>query len=256
MNLTFIRCAGISAFAAFAMMWPLAQLHAINVQPVIIDLESTGRNASGIVTLQNTFSETVPIEVTVHPVRVVNGQLEEVETEEAEDLLVFPAQAVVPAGGTQAFRVQWVGDPAPNTSEHYYVTVAQLPVALESDVNAIQVLHRFRVLVNVGARGEQPDLTVESVEVVRNEAGEARPVAVIANRGTSYGYVARHRMTVSQVDENGQTILRETYQPEQIHQLLGLGMIPSAASRSLPIGIVLPSEQGTVSIALSAATSD
>ncbi len=247
----------LAAFAAFAALVSSAQLSAsINVQPVIIDLETTGRKASGIVTLQNTFADAIPVEVTVHPVRVVNGELAEMDKEEAENILVFPTQAVVETGGTQAFRIQWVGEPSPAASEHYYVTVAQLPVALSGDVNAIQVLHRFRILVNIGTRGDGAELTVESVEIIDDDTGQPQPRAVISNRGANYGYVAQHRMTVSQTDENGQYIMRETFQPEQIQQLLGLGMVPSGASRTLPIGLDLPSADGRVSIQLTPADSD
>lgn len=247
----------IAAIAALAAIVSPTQLAAsINVQPVIIDLETTGRKASGIVTLQNTFPDAIPVEVTVHPVRVVNGELAEIDTEEAENILVFPTQAVVETGGTQAFRIQWVGEAAPAASEHFYVTVAQLPVALSNDVNAIQVLHRFRILVNIGTRGEGPELTVENVEIIKDETGTAQPRAVISNLGANYGYVAQHRMTVSQTDANGQTVMRETFQPEEIQQLLGLGMVPSGASRILPLGLNLPSDEGHVAIHLTPADSD
>ena len=130
----------ILAIAA-SFQFLLASVHAsaLNVQPVIIDLESSGRQASAVITLQNAFAETAPVEVVVHPVRIVDGELVEFENEEAENLLVFPSQATVAPGATQAFRVQWIGDPEPRSSEHYYVTIAQLPVAFAPNQNAIQV---------------------------------------------------------------------------------------------------------------------
>ncbi|TAJ43443.1 MAG: hypothetical protein EPO54_07770, partial [Brevundimonas sp.] len=83
---------------------------ALNVQPVIIDLLSSGRRTSTVLTLQNTFSTTVPVELTARRLDVVDGELRETDVE-AEDLLVFPAQATVEPGQSQAFRIQWVGDP-------------------------------------------------------------------------------------------------------------------------------------------------
>lgn len=248
-----LRRAGAALLALLVLLVPLSPLVAINVQPVIIDLLSTGRRASGLVTLQNTFSETVPIEVTVHPVRVVNGQLQEMEDEEADDLLVFPAQAVVAPGASQAFRVQWVGDPAPATSMHYYVTVAQLPVALSGDQNAVQVLHRFRVLVNVGAPDTRASFQIVRTEIQTGEDGKPRPVLTVRNTGRNYGYVGQYRMAIVQRDAAGKEIFRQLYQPEQIQQAMGLGMVPSGETRILPIGVELPSKEGTVSIDLTTA---
>ena len=53
---------------AASFQFLLASVHAsaLNVQPVIIDLESSGRQASAVITLQNAFAETAPVEVVVH----------------------------------------------------------------------------------------------------------------------------------------------------------------------------------------------
>lgn len=250
MHASFTRRTMLVTLALGALFLVAAPLLAINVQPVIIDMLSSGRRASSVVTLQNTFSETVPIEVIARPVRVIDGQLQEIEDEEAENILVFPAQATVAPGASQAFRIQWVGDPRPTSSEHYYVTVAQLPVALAPDQNAIQVLHRFRVLVNVAAPDARPALNVARTEVQGLEGGRPRPVVTVTNSGDGYGYVGHHRMTIVQRDANGQEIFRQTYQPEQIQQAMGMGVVPAGQTRILPIGVELPSAEGTVSIEL------
>lgn len=254
MQAFWMRRAVLAALAIGALFVVAGPLLAINVQPVIIDLLSSGRRTSSIVTLQNTFSETVPIEMTARPIRIVDGQLVEIEDEEAENILVFPAQATIQPGASQAFRVQWVGDPRPTASEHYYVTAAQLPVALAPDQNAIQVLHRFRVLVNVAAPDARADLTVTKVEVRQAEGGQPRPVLTATNTGDAHGYVANHRMTIVQRDGNGQEIFRQTFQPEQIQQAMGLGVVPSGQTRILPIGVDLPSADGAVSIELASPT--
>ena len=221
---------------------------AMNVQPVIIDLASTGRQASAVITLQNAFSETAPVEVVVHPVRVVDGELIEFEEEEADNLLVFPSQVTVEPGATQAFRVQWIGDPEPEDSEHYFVTIAQLPVAFAPDQNAIQVLHRFRVLVSVGRSGDEAQLSVVSSSVETSEDGVSQPVIAVQNTSTTYGYVGANRVTVTQRDTAGEVIFREVFQPEEIQQRMGLGLVPSGAERRLPIGLELPSSEGTITV--------
>jgi P pilus assembly chaperone PapD len=239
------------AFAAGAALWTLGLPSlALNVQPVIVDLLSTGRRASSVISLQNTFAETVPVEITVHPVRIVDGELREMEEEEAENLIVFPGQAVLQAGQLQAFRVQWIGDPAPQASEHYYVTVSQLPVALPENQNAIQVLHRFKVLVSVGAPDAEASLKIEMVAVRQTEDGKTQPVLTVTNAGDTYSYVGRHRMTVVQRAPGGEVVFRESFEPEEIQQRMGLGVVPSGQTRVLPINLDLPQTTGTVSVEL------
>src|SRR3990167_10942739 len=111
MSLRFARPWSACVIAALLLLALIVPAVAINVQPVIVDLQSTGRSASAIISLQNTFPETVPVELTAHPIRIVNGELQEIEDEEAEDLLIFPAQTTIPGGQTQAFPVQWAGGP-------------------------------------------------------------------------------------------------------------------------------------------------
>ena len=237
---------GIATFAsAMAISAPLL---AINVQPVVVDLVSTGRRASSVVLLQNTFSEAIPVEVTVHPVQVIDGTLTEITDQEADDVLIFPSQTVVEPGASQAFRVQWVGDPRPAGSQHYYVTIAQLPVALAPDKNAIQVLHRFRILVSVNAPDAKPSLRVVKTEILPNNEGKPRPVATVTNSGDAYDYVGEYRMTIVQRDAEGKELFRQTFLPEQIQEAMGLGIVPAGQSRVLPIGVDLPSDTGSLSI--------
>lgn len=241
--------------AAFvAVLTFSAPIVALNVQPVIIDLLSTGRRTSAVINLENTFAETVPVELVARPLRIVDGELRESETEEAENLLIFPAQATVAGGQVQAFRVQWVGDPAPAQSEHYYVTVAQMPVALPENQNAIQVLHRFKVLVSVGAPDARPELRVTGAEIRQDEAGRPYPVVTVANSGNTYGYIARSRMTVVQRAPNGDEVYRESFDPAEIQRRMGMGLVPSGQTRALRLNLDLPQTGGSLSVELSAAS--
>ncbi|WP_334184493.1 molecular chaperone [Novosphingobium sp.] len=228
---------------------------ALNVQPVVVDLQTAGRRTSAVVTLQNTFPDTVPVEVTVHPVRVVDGELREAEDVESDDVLVFPSQATLAGNQSQAFRVQWIGQPLEGESRHFYVTIAQLPVAMPESQNAIQVLHRFKVLVSVGTNGDAPALKVVEAKVGTDAAGKPQPVLTVSNEGTSYGYVATNRMTVIERRSDGSEAYRKTFEPEEIRESMGLGLVPSKASRIFPINVELPEPSGTLSVELNSAGS-
>lgn len=224
---------------------------ALNVQPVVLDLLSAGRRSSAVVTLQNTFSTTVPVELVARPIVLVDGEYRESD-EESEDLLIFPATATVEPGESQAFRVQWVGDPGLTRSRHYYVSVAQLPVQLPDTQNAIQVLYNFKVLVSVGPNGAEPDLRIVSAAIKTDADGRHTPVIEVSNTGATYGYVGRGRLTLTQRDPEGAVVFRQSYEPDEIQRRLGLGLIPSGATRKMPINLDLPRGDGTVTVEISA----
>jgi fimbrial chaperone protein len=220
---------------------------ALNVQPVVLDLLSSGRRSSAVVTLQNTFTTPVPVELVARRVELVEGEFREAE-EESEDLMVFPATATVEAGQSQAFRVQWVGDPAITSSKHYYVSVAQLPVQLPENQNAVQVLYNFKVLVSVGANGARSALSVASTAIETDSEGRFFPVIHVNNSGDTYGYVGKGRLTVTQRNASGAVIFRESFEPDEIQRRMGLGLIPSGVTRRLPINLHLPSADGAIEV--------
>ncbi|UIJ46637.1 fimbria/pilus periplasmic chaperone [Sphingomonas cannabina] len=255
LSLRSLRRVGAVLVALAALAGIATPLLALNITPVIVDLSSTGRRTSAVISLQNTFAEAVPVEVSAHPVRVVNGELVESEEEEAKDLLVFPAQATVEGGQTQAFRVQWVGEPAPKASEHFYVTVSQLPVTLPGNQNAIQVLHRFKVLVSVGAPDAKAELRIDKADIQPDENGKPRPVITVSNGGNTYGYLGQRELTIVQRAPDGREVFRRSFSPDLIQRQMGLGLVPSGQTRVLPVNLPLPQADGTLSVELGAATS-
>jgi hypothetical protein len=126
----------------------------------------------------------------------------------------------------------------------------KLPVVLPENQNAVQVLYNFKVLVSVGAPGAVSALAVQSVAIETGEDGVGRPVLTVSNSGNTYGYVGKNRLTLVQRAPNGDEILRESWEPEQLQQLMGLGLVPSGATRRLPINIRLPQPNGAVTVEL------
>jgi hypothetical protein len=88
------------------------------------------------------------------------------------------------------------------------------------------------------------------VAIETGEDGVGRPVLMVSNSGNTYGYVGKNRLTLVQRAPNGDEILRESWEPEQLQQLMGLGLVPSGATRRLPINIRLPQPNGAVTVEL------
>lgn len=243
-----LRRATTVALASLFLLFSGVPATALNVQPVIVDLLSAGRRSSTVVTMQNSFTTTVPVELIARPVEMVDGELQELTDVEASDLLIFPAQATIEPGQSQAFRVQWVGDPEIDRSRHFYVSIAQIPVQLPENENAVQVLYTFKVLVNVGAPDAVPSLHLKSADIQTDTDGKSHPVISVENTGKTYGYVGRGRMTIIQRDAAGLEVFRQSFEPDDIQRLMGLGLVPSGTTRRLPINLDLPRADGVLTV--------
>jgi fimbrial chaperone protein len=162
------------------------------------------------------------------------------------DLLVFPPQALIQAGQTQTFRIQWVGDPEIKRSKHYYVTVAQLPVQLPQGQSAIQILYNFQVLVSVSPQGIKPNITIVSAAIGRNSAGKPVPVLTVTNDSAAHGYLSRGRLQITEKDASGHQVFSKVIPGPEVQQTIGFGLIASGQTRKIQVPIILPVEGGTL----------
>jgi fimbrial chaperone protein len=223
----------------------------MTVQPVVIDLKPVGHGGSSAITVENTFTTPLPVELTVQQLSFDEKGV--VPTgKDPGDLLVFPPQAIIQPGQTQTFRVQWVGDPTIAKSQHYFVTVAQLPVKLPEGQSAIQILYDFQVLVSVAASQGSPHLTVTAATIAKvpgakpTDPVKYEPQVTVQNSGPNYGYVSHSRVTIVEKDPAGKEVFRRTLSPEEIQQTLGFGLVGPQVSRTLVIPVELPQADGSV----------
>jgi fimbrial chaperone protein len=220
---------------------------AMTVQPVIVDLSPSGRKGTALVSVENTSSDPLPVELRIaEAVLDTNGI--SVSATPSEDLLIFPPQAIIAPGATQSFRVQYIGEPEMARSRHYYVTVAQLPVQLPEGTSAIQIVYNFNVIVSVAAPGQTASISAVSGEIVKT--GEGKPVAAftVANAGRNYDYLINGRLRLVQKDTAGKEVFRKTLSGQEIQQTIGFGLVGPEISRRIVTSIELPSAEGSLSV--------
>lgn len=228
--------AGIGAAAALAgVAW------AMTVQPVVVDLTASGRGSSSAITVENTFANPLPVEMRIEDV-VIDESGARGNGEDKGDLIVFPPQTVIQPGQTQSFRVQYVGEANLERSKHYYVTVAQLPVALPEGQSAIQILYNFQVLVSVAPVGKTPDISAQSAEIVRDEQGKTAAAVSFSNASVAHGYVSRGRLRLTAFNAEGREVWRRTFQAPEIQQTIGFGLIGAEQSRRIQFPAEIPLE--------------
>jgi len=233
-----------------AAIAPVQVAQAMTVQPVVIDLQTAGRQMSTVITVENTFATPLPVELSVQELELTPDGVKQTGNDPG-DLMIFPPQTIIEPGQTQTFRLQYVGDPALAKSKHYYVTVAQLPVKLPEGQSAIQILYNFQVLVSVTPAGAKPQITVQGAEIGKNAAGKPIAVLTVANDSAAHGYLANGRLRVVQKDAAGKQLFAKNLSGAEIQQSMGFGLIGGGQVRKVSVPVELPSAEGSVEASFS-----
>lgn len=236
-------CASLLLFAAaLALTTPAL---AMRVSPMVIEMESRGSNATARIEVQNINPGNLAFETRVFRMSIdAEGKI--TETPADEDFLIFPPQGVLPAGGRQVVRLQWLGPAEPDTSQAYYVSVEQLPVALEpsqtDSVGAqVQILYNMRALVVVAPPGAKPDVSATTVEQAMYQPpappGAAEQpemqdgVAItLRNNGRRHAMMANFAWQLVGTDKDGKW-LRVDISPEELTRAIGTGFVPAQGER-------------------------
>ena len=222
-----------------------ASLNAMSVTPVVVDLQSAGRQMTQLVTIENTYARPIILEMKVQEAQYTDDGIKGT-AKDTDDLLVFPPQAIIPPGKSQAIRIQYVGDPAIAAGKHYFVTVAQLPVKLPEGETAVQLLYNFQVVVGVNPPGQRARIAVDHAEVSTTGDGQPRLLLVLKNDAAAYGYLSGGGMKIVQRDSAGKEVFNRSLTGEQITQEIGYGLVGAGQTRRLATPIVLPQAGGSV----------
>jgi P pilus assembly chaperone PapD len=247
----FNRVAAVVA-AASAVLLSVAAYAAMTVQPVILDLRMAGRQMGGQIKVQNTGTTPLPVEVRLLEADLLPDTVK-ASNRLTQDLVAFPAQAIIPPGATQAFRIQYVGDPEAPTSRHYYAEIAQQPVEVPGGQSTIQILYNFQAMINVASIvAGDPDLTIEKAEIVQPDPKKPPRIAfTVHNSGKNYGYISNSSLTLVQRDAAGKEIFERKLSGNDIQQMIGFGLVGPEISRTFVAPIDLKSAEGKVEVTLS-----
>jgi len=229
------RPLGLAVAAGLAVALGLAPARATTVSPTMIDLQTSGRGVVSNISVTNTGAGPLPVEI-------VTTALDATSTgfapgkESTDDLLVTPPSALIPAGQTQTFRVQWIGDPETTASRHFYVSINQLPVKLPEGQSAVQIVYNFQVLVSASAPDKKPVLAIRSVEPTTVE-GKPAATVVVENSGQAHGYISQHRLKLSETNAAGAEVFTKTISGAEFQQLVGYGLVASGQTRAVTVPI-------------------
>jgi fimbrial chaperone protein len=187
-GLTMLR----AALAAFLLIIGASVAWAYQVAPMIYDLKPSGPGATTSIRVQNDGDRPITIELVAEK-REFSENGTEKRTPADDDFVLFPPQAVVPAGKTQAVRIQYVGSPTLARSVMYTVMVKQVPVELpNSGPSGVQFVFNFGTVANV-----VPDGAKAVVDVVSVTPAKSGYQLRLRNSGNKYANLSLGRVMLA-----------------------------------------------------------
>ena len=228
---------------------------AMSVTPIVLDMEAAGQKSRAQLRVANTGVGDIPVAITVNEV-VLNEEGTPEYTIADDDFVIFPFQAIIPAGGTQVFRLQYVGDPDLEKSKSYIFSVVQQPVDLPEGVSGIQILYNFEVVGSVAPLGGKADLTYLASDFMtreekrRDEDGndlveqKRRVTLEVENPTNTHAYLSGSILEFTARNDDGSVAWKETYRPQDLAQTVGIGLVQPEMKRRFILPFDVP-EGGT-----------
>lgn len=220
-------------FAAAAIMCAAPAAVATTVSPINIEMTCNGAHSRAHITVTNTSTDPIAIAPDTESMRMAEKG-HDTRDPAGDDFLILPTQALIPAGGTQVFRVQWLGDPQLAEGKSYLITMTQLPVKGLKARSALAVSVSFAVAVNVAAAGVTPELTVKASGIKRDPQGKLRPYLVVENPTATHALLKDAAITL--VSDNWSSTLA----PGALINSMGTGLVQPHKRREFLLPLDVP----------------
>ena len=231
--------AAVSAALAAASPPPA---HATSVSPIQLEMMAVGPKSRMQVTASNSSQAPMALEAQIQRIELdENGQQ---TTSKADDeFLIFPPQAMVSPGGTQVFRVEWLGGPDLAKSQTYQLALSQIPVKLPKAQAAVQVVMSFGVLINVApAKGTpQVKLVGTGIDTVGDKkATQRRPTITVENASNVHALLQDATIRLSSGSWS------QTLSPGDFAQKVGMGLVQPGKRRKFTLPFDVPASVTTL----------
>ncbi len=233
----------IAASFAFLLPGVFSAAQAMSVTPIHVEMISAGSTSRNQVTVHNNGKDPLPVETGLERMALdENGNRKMVKA--GDEFLVFPPQAIIPPGGTQVFRLQWVGEPMLAQSQSYMLSVSQVPVKLPQGQSKLQVVMSFGVVVNVAPPQAAPSLKVVGSGLTTDAKGHRRAFVTVENPTKFHALLPDGKLSLA--GPGWQHTLSST----EMREKLGIGLVQPGKRRRFVLPIDLPASVGSVQASL------
>ncbi len=226
---------GAAAGLAGAALIP-STANALVVQPIQIDMRASGARATALLRAMNDHPQALPVEVTYERLTLPETGAPVKSPATGDEFLIFPPQATIPVGATQAFRTQWVGGADIAESQLFMFSVRQLPVPRPGTQEpGIELLYSIQALVAVAPARGNADLSIVSARRVVN--GDVVGAEITVQNATPvHGYVAHNRLALRQQGGGW----AQNIEAAAVNSAVGMGLVPGNGRRRFVIPANVP----------------
>jgi fimbrial chaperone protein len=221
----------------------LAPAAAMSVTPIHVEMTSAGSGGRAQVTVTNDGAEPLPVEAVIQSMSVAEDGSQQIE-KAGDDFLVFPPQALIPPGGAQVFRVQWVGEPVISESESFLLSMNQIPVKLPAGQSAVQVVMSFGVVINVAPPQGVPALNLVGTGVAKDKDGKRHPTITVENPSNIHALLPDSTIKLS---GSGWSY---DFEPLELTEKVGIGLVQPGHKRRFVLPVDLPENVTSVQASL------
>jgi fimbrial chaperone protein len=156
---------------------------AFELSPLRATLGVLGPSAEKEFTLKNTKNSPIAVTFTIDSrVEDINGK--ENNKNADASFIIYPPQTIIPPGGTQRVRIQWIGNTNLVKEQAYRFIAEEVPVKLSQKKMGIQMLLKIRGALYVSPKKVSPNIRVVAVKPV------GKLLAInLQNTGTRHAYL-------------------------------------------------------------------
>lgn len=212
---------------------PFVAAKAMSVEPMVLELTSIGKEASGSFKVTNSSAASLPVDIIVSRLEV-SADGTPTYTPAPSDILIYPPQANIQKGAAQTFRVQWIGDSALAKSQTYRLSVSQVPLKMAQGQSGIQITMSFGVVVSVAPPQAKAAIAVLDARPAKSSNGKAAIALNIKNSGNKQAYMRDAAINLSA--DNWSRKLSAI----EVGERLGLGIIQPGKERRFLLPIEVP----------------
>lgn len=180
-----------------------SSVNGYDLNPIVMQLAPSGPGATQTVLITNTHDVPIAIEVRAFKRQQLSDGTEARAPE--EDLIISPPQMVIAPKASQSFKVQWVGDPAPEKELAYRIVSSQLPIKFKNQSDGavsvrVDMSYRYEAALYIVPPRSTPLATLVSVAQIVGDDGENWLETKILSDGTRRAILDNPSLTLTPVN--------------------------------------------------------
>ena len=233
-----------AAFLSTTLLANSSPSAAMVVAPVHVEMTSAGSGGRAQVTVTNDSHYPLPVETSVEKMKLdENGG--HTLSKAGNEFMVFPPQALIPAGGSQVFRVQWVGEPMLGESQSFILAITQIPLKMSDSKKGVQVVASLGVNINVAPPQATASLKLVGAEIATAKDGKRQPTITVENPTKTHALLPQ--FTIRLTGDGGWS---RTMAVGELSSTIGIGLVQPGKRRRFTLPVDLPAGVSKVQVAL------